>query len=89
LSRRADQASSWVIVGAVISATLKHVDVGNGPFDQDTRHVGTKRAKIVSTWFFPVGHGIHEIIADWVSFLRTELGFGHGPIVHGQYGTAS
>jgi integrase len=61
---------------AIISAKLKHVDVVNSRFDQDARQVGTKRAKTFTTWFFPVGEGIHRIIADWVRFLRTERGFG-------------
>jgi hypothetical protein len=38
--------------------------------------VGTKRAKTFSTWFFPVGEDIHRIIADWLTLLRGEIGFG-------------
>jgi hypothetical protein len=31
----------------------------------------TKRAKTFTTWFFPVGDGIRQIIADWIAYLRT------------------
>lgn len=61
---------------AIISAKIKHVDLENERFDQDARQVGTKRAKTFSTWFFPVGEDIRRIIADWVTFLRSERGFG-------------
>jgi integrase len=60
---------------AIISVKLKHVDLDNGRLDQDARQVGTKRAKTFSTWFFPVGENIRRIVADWVTFLRTERGF--------------
>jgi integrase len=61
---------------AIISAKLKHVDPNNDRFDQDARQVGTKRAKTFSTWFFPVGEDIRGMIADWVTFLRMDRGFG-------------
>jgi len=38
--------------------------------------VRTKRAKTFTTWFFPVGDGIRQIVLEWVAFLRTEKGFG-------------
>jgi hypothetical protein len=60
----------------IISFKLKHVDLDNGRLDQDARQVGTKREKTFSTWFFPVGENIGKIVADWVTFLRTERGFG-------------
>ena len=60
----------------MISFKLKHIDLDNGRVDQDARHVGTKRAKTFSTWFFPVGDEVHKLVADWVTFLRTERGFG-------------
>jgi integrase len=61
---------------AIISVKLKHVDLDNGRLDQDARQVATKRAKTFSTWFFPVGEDIRRLIADWVTFLRTEREFG-------------
>jgi integrase len=60
---------------AIISAKIKHVDLDHGRFDQDARQAGTKRAKTFSTWFFPVGEKIYEIIADWLMLLRGEIGF--------------
>ena len=59
---------------AIISFKLKHIDLDNGRLDQDARQVGTKRAKTFSTWLFPVGEDIHKIVADWLTFLRTEWG---------------
>jgi integrase len=38
--------------------------------------VQTKRAKTFSTWFFPVGDSIKQIVVDWVGFLRREKQFG-------------
>ena len=36
----------------------------------------TKFSKTFTTWFFPVGDEFHQIVADWVAFLRTEKLFG-------------
>jgi integrase len=41
--------------GAIISLRLKHVDIERGMIEQDAREVRTKRAKTITTWFFPVG----------------------------------
>jgi integrase len=61
---------------AIISLKLKHIDVENERLDQDARQVRTKRAKTMTTWFFPVGKDIRAIVVDWVKFLRTAKGFG-------------
>ncbi len=62
---------------AIASLKLKHVDiVGNRVF-QDARDVNTKFSKTFSTYFFPVGDHIHEIIYDWVRFLKEELLWGN------------
>jgi hypothetical protein len=38
--------------------------------------VRTKRAKTFTTWFFPVGDDIRQMVVDWVAYLRGEKGFG-------------
>jgi integrase len=61
---------------AIISFRLKHVDIERGLIEQDSREVRTKRAKTFTTWFFPVGDDIRQIVLDWVTFLREKKGFG-------------
>jgi integrase len=66
---------------AIVSFKLKHIDVDNELIQQDARDVRTKRAKTFTTWFFPVGDDIREIVVDWIKFLREEKGFGaDGPL---------
>jgi hypothetical protein len=54
------------------SIKLKHADVAEGRLDQDARQVNTKFSKTFTTWFFPVGDDILEIVVDWVTYLRKE-----------------
>ncbi len=61
---------------AIISFRLKHVDIDCDLIEHDARDVRTKRAKTFTTWFFPVGDDIRQIVVDWVAFLREEKGFG-------------
>ena len=61
---------------AIVSFKLKHIDVESELIEQDAREVRTKRAKTFSTWFFPVGDDIRQIVVDWVTFLCQEKGFG-------------
>ena len=61
---------------AIISFRLKHIDIECDLIEQDPREVRTKRAKTFTTWFFPVGEDIRQIVVDWVEFLRNEKGFG-------------
>jgi integrase len=55
---------------AIASMKLKHVDLAANRVDQDAREVKTKFSKTFSTYFFPVGDEICEIVAEWVSYLR-------------------
>lgn len=55
---------------AIASMKLKHVDLIAGHVYQDAREVDTKFSKSFTTFFFPVGEEIHNIVAAWVSFLR-------------------
>jgi integrase len=61
---------------AIVSFKLKHIDLEHELLEQDARDVQTKRAKTFSTWFFPVGDSIKQIVVDWVRFLRQEKQFG-------------
>jgi len=56
--------------GATASIKLQHIDIAQGRLDQDARQVNTKFSKTFTTWFFPVGGDILEIVADWVAYLR-------------------
>lgn len=55
---------------AVASFKLKHIDLASGCVYQDARDVNTKYSKTFTTFFFPVGDGIRQIVSDWVAFLR-------------------
>lgn len=61
---------------AIASLKLKHVDIEKRTVFQDAREVRTKRAKTISSIFFPVGDEIEAIVVHWVEELRDELGFG-------------
>ena len=61
---------------AIISFRLKHIGIEHDLIEQDARDVSTKRAETFTTWFFPVGDDIRQIVVDWVAFLRGERGFG-------------
>lgn len=62
---------------AVASLKLKHVDLAAGCVYQDAREVKTKFSKTFTTYFFPVGDEIRQILADWVSYLRQEQLWGN------------
>jgi hypothetical protein len=62
--------------GAIASLKLKHVDVDQGRVDQDARQVNTKFSKSFTTWFFPVGHDIRQVVVDWIHYLRAEKPWG-------------
>ena len=61
--------------GAVASAKIKHIDLSDDSFYQDARDVNTKFSKTFTTYFFPVGELPHKILADWIDYLVTELGY--------------
>ncbi len=62
---------------AIASMKLKHVGLKEGCVWQDAREVKTKFSKTFTTYFFPVGEGVQEIVADWVRFLREEKLWGN------------
>jgi len=49
---------------------LKHIDLVEGCVCQDAREVRIKFSKTFSTYFFPVGDEVVQILKEWVSFLR-------------------
>ncbi len=57
---------------ATASLKLKHIDIDQGRVDQDARQVNTKFSKTFTTWFFPVGDDILQVVIDWVNYLRQE-----------------
>lgn len=48
-----------------------------GCVNQDAREVQTKFSKTFTTYFFPVGEGIYEIVAEWIFYLRDEKLWGN------------
>jgi integrase/recombinase XerD len=55
---------------AIASMKLKHVDLAASCVYQDAREVDTKNSKTFTTYFFPVGDEIRQIVVDWLSYLR-------------------
>ncbi len=63
--------------GAIASMKLKHVDLQTGCVVQDARQVKTKFGKTFTTYFFPVGDWVVEIVEEWVTFLREQKLWGN------------
>jgi integrase/recombinase XerD len=61
---------------ATASIKLKHVDLDQGRIIQDARQVNTKFSKTFTTWFFPVGDDILQMVIDWGNYLRQEKVWG-------------
>lgn len=57
---------------AVASMKFKHVDPVAGRVHQDAREVETKFSKTFTTYFFPVGDDIRQIVVEWVTYLREQ-----------------
>ena len=62
---------------AIASLKLKHVNLVAACVDQDAREVKTKFSKTFTTYFFPVGEDVQQIVADWVTFLRQDMLWGN------------
>jgi integrase len=62
---------------AIASMKLKHIDLITNSVNQDAREVKTKFSKTFTTFFFPVGEEVREIVAAWVSYLRDEKLWGN------------
>jgi integrase len=57
---------------ATASLKLKHLDIGQRKVDQDARQVNTKFSKTFTTWFFPIGDEVVQIVGDWFNYLQQE-----------------
>lgn len=62
---------------AIASMKLKHVDLVANCVNQDARDVQTKFSKTFTTFFFPVGDEIRQIVVEWVVFLQEEMLWGN------------
>ncbi len=62
---------------AIASMKLKHVDLEARCVFQDAREVQTKFSKTFTTYFFPVGEKIHQIVVEWITYLRVEQLWSH------------
>jgi integrase len=62
---------------AIASMKLKHVNLAAGSVFQDAREVNTKFSKTFTTFFFPVGPEIRQIVEDWMNYLRQEKLWGN------------
>ncbi|MEO6815672.1 MAG: tyrosine-type recombinase/integrase [Edaphobacter sp.] len=62
---------------AIASMKLKHVNLIERCVFQDAREVKTKFSKTFSTYFFPVGEEIMEIVVDWIRYLREDMLWGN------------
>lgn len=62
---------------ALASMRLKHVDLVAGSVFQDERDVKTKFSKTFTTYFFPVGADVRQIVDEWVNHLRREKLWGN------------
>jgi site-specific recombinase XerD len=58
--------------GALASFRLKHIDMS---LFQDAREVRTKGRKTFTSIFFPVGPEALQIVGDYMTMLKDELGF--------------
>lgn len=69
---------------AIASMKLKHLDLKKGCVYQDAREVKTKFSKSFTTFFFPVGDEVGQIVVDWVDFLiKKKLWCGDDPLFPG------
>lgn len=57
---------------AIASAKLKHIDLTAGCFYQDAREVNTKFSKTFTTYFFPVGEEVRQVVVNWMKYLRED-----------------
>ncbi len=62
---------------AVASLSLKHISLVDNCLFQDARDVKTKYSKTFTTYFFPVGDEIRQIVVDWAEYLKHEILYGN------------
>lgn len=57
---------------AIASFSLKHLDLAAGCVYQDARDIKTKFSKTFTTYFFPVGADVRQVVESWVRYLQEE-----------------
>lgn len=62
---------------AIASSKLRHINLGENSFFQDAREVNTKFSKTFTTFFFPVGDSIKQIVIDWIQHLKIQKLYGN------------
>jgi integrase/recombinase XerD len=62
---------------AIASMKIKHVDMNARMVHQDAREVNTKYSKTFTTYFFPVGDDVYNIVSEWIDYLKCEHLFGN------------
>jgi site-specific recombinase XerD len=66
---------------AIVSMSLKHLDLAGRSVFMDAREVKTKFSKTFTTYFFPVGDEVVSIVVEWVTYLlREKLWNGDDPL---------
>ncbi|WP_150526908.1 tyrosine-type recombinase/integrase, partial [Roseibium sediminis] len=65
---------------ALISLRLKHVDLENRLVFQDAKEVRTKFSKTMTTFWFPVGEDIGQIVTDWINERRATASSENEPV---------
>jgi len=66
---------------AIASAKLKHINLERRSFFQDAREVDTKFSKTFTSFFFPVGDEIKQIVIEWIQYLiETKLWGNDAPL---------
>ena len=61
---------------AIASMRLRHIDLSSDCVHQDAREVKTKNSKTITSYFFPVGDEIRQIVTAWLDELKNEHLFG-------------
>lgn len=63
--------------GALASIKLKHVNLIDNSLFQDAQDVNTKFSKTFTTYFFPVGDDVRQIVVDWIVYLKKHMLWTH------------
>ncbi|WP_051279458.1 tyrosine-type recombinase/integrase [Hellea balneolensis] len=61
--------------GSIISMTVGHVRLAEREVIQHPDTTNTKASKHILTWFYPVGDFIEAQVAEYIIFLKDDLGF--------------
>ena len=62
--------------GTLITLRLRNMDIAGACVNYEGPDIQTKFGKVSTTWFFPVGDEVEQILRDWVTELQSDLLFG-------------